>query len=126
MRGPGRSVQVRAAIGVAIGLLGLIGCSVSATDDAGDTESEHHTLDITVENGEVVDGPGPVDVSVGDHVELRVSADVSDEVHVHGYDLAQDVEPGEPAKISFVAKIPGQFDAELEEHHQTILVLEVR
>lgn len=126
MNSPHGSAQVRAAIVVAIGLLGLIGCTVSPNDDAGDFESERHTIDITIENGEVLDDAGPVEVSVGDHVELRVSADVSDEVHVHGYDVLQAVGPDDPATLSFVADVPGQFEAELEKHRQTILELRVR
>ena len=125
MNAPHGSVPLRAATGVAIGLLGLIGCSVSSTNGQ-DSDSQRHTIDITVEDGEVIDDPGPIEVSVGDHVELRVSVDVYDEVHVHGYDVLQAVDPDEPATISFVADIPGQFEAELEQHHQTILELQVR
>lgn len=119
-----RSASLRPTIAVILSLVGLVGCA-SAPDQPA-TEGEHHTIDITVEDGKVVDDPGPVAVSAGDHVELRVSSDVPDEVHVHGYDILQAVEPGEPATVTFVADIPGQFDAELEEHHHTILELEVR
>lgn len=126
MNSPGRFLPLQMVLGAVIAMLGLIGCSVSSMDDAGNSESKHHKIDITVENGEVLNDPGLVEVAVGDPVELRVSADVSDEVHVHGYDVLEAVEPGEPATISFVADVPGQFQAELEEHHQTILELQVR
>lgn len=124
MRGSTRSARMCVAAAASLGLFGLAGCSVSASDDPSDPE--HHTIDITIEDGKVVDDPGRVTVSVGDHVELHVSADVSDEVHVHGYDVLRAVEPGEPATVSFVADVPGQFEAKLEEHHQTILELQVR
>ena len=41
-------------------------------------------------------------------------ADVSDEVHVHGYDLLAEVSPDEPAVIVFRANAPGVFEVELE------------
>jgi hypothetical protein len=53
-------------------------------------------------------------VHQGDRVIVAVTSDVSDEVHVHGYDLKANVAPGKPARIAFVASIPGRFDIELE------------
>jgi hypothetical protein len=43
----------------------------------------------------------------------------------HGYDLMQDVEAGGTAKITFVASIPGQFEAELEQRGVQIAQLTV-
>ena len=54
------------------------------------------------------------DVSLGDVVTLRVTSDVADEIHVHGYDIMQDVGAGETAEVTFTADIPGQFEVELE------------
>ena len=51
--------------------------------------------------------------SAGERVRL-VEADVSDEVHVHGYDLLAEVSPDEPAVIVFRANAPGVFEVELE------------
>jgi heme/copper-type cytochrome/quinol oxidase subunit 2 len=79
---------------------------------------------VRVEDGEV-DGGGRVEVRQGSPVRLTVEADVSDEVHVHGYDLRADVEPGRPATLEFVADIPGIFEVELEESHLHLLELEV-
>jgi cytoskeletal protein RodZ len=63
------------------------------------------------------DGSGSirrVTIEPGQRVTLIVSADVADEVHVHGYDLMADVAPGSPARISFEASVPGRFEVELE------------
>jgi hypothetical protein len=43
-----------------------------------------------------------------------VHADVSDEVHVHGYDIHGDVSPESPSSITFTADAPGVFEVELE------------
>jgi hypothetical protein len=80
--------------------------SASPTPDAVEIEVE-------VEDGQV-QGPGDVEVARGERVRLVVEADVSDEVHVHGYDLLADVSPNEPAVIVFRANAPGVFEVELE------------
>jgi uncharacterized cupredoxin-like copper-binding protein len=64
-------------------------------------------------------------VKVGREVQVVVSSDVADEVHLHGYDLSAEVAPGEQAEIEFDATIPGQFEIELENRGQLIGVLEV-
>ncbi|MFP5330781.1 MAG: hypothetical protein ACLGHX_00235 [Acidimicrobiia bacterium] len=70
-------------------------------------------IDITV-TGETVSGGGRISVPQGSPVRLVVNADSSDEVHLHGYDLAAPVEPDTPALIEFVADIPGVFEIEFE------------
>jgi hypothetical protein len=54
-------------------------------------------------------------VQKGDRILLVVSSDVSDEVHVHGYDLMQNVAAGGTARIRFRATLPGRFEVELED-----------
>lgn len=61
----------------------------------------------------------------GDRVAVVVTSDVSDHVHVHGYDLFRDVGPGMPARIRFRAKLPGRFEIELEDRHTPIAELTV-
>ena len=48
-------------------------------------------------------------------VVLVVISDTEDEVHLHGYDISRDVAVGGTARVSFVAKIPGRFEVELEQ-----------
>ena len=83
------------------------------------------TIRIVVNNGELRGGLAHRTVKQGSKVVIRVSADVSDEVHLHGYDLARDVAPGKPAVIAFAADLPGRFEAELESRGQQILDLKV-
>ena len=70
---------------------------------------------IVVRGGLPVGGPRRVTVARGRRVILNVTSDVSDHVHVHGYDLMQDVGPGMPARIAFRATRPGTVEAELED-----------
>ena len=82
-------------------------------------------VNVEYENGEVVGGVVQADIQEGSQVLLVVRADVSDEVHVHGYDLSTNVTPGQPARITFRADVPGEFDVELEELSVPLAVLTV-
>jgi hypothetical protein len=61
----------------------------------------------------------------GDTVRFRVRSDVADEVHVHGYDLMKDIEPGQTITFSFPATITGIFEIELEDRGKQIAQLRV-
>ena len=61
----------------------------------------------------------------GDTVKFRVRVDVADHIHVHGYDLIKDVEPGKTITFSFPAEITGIFEIELEDRGEEIAQLRV-
>jgi len=75
--------------------------------------------------GGAIDGGGRIEVETGSQVRLVVTSDVADEIHVHGYDVFGDLEPGVAAVIEFTADIPGIFEVELEGSHLEILELQV-
>lgn len=81
-------------------------------------------IEVTV-RGDRVQGPDRAAIRQGEQVILVVHADVSDHVHVHGYDLMADVEPGRPARIRFRANVPGVFEVELEDAGRPLLELEI-
>ena len=81
---------------------------------------------VRVRRGRVLGGIRRTSVTRGRRVVLTVSADVRDEVHVHGYDLKRDVAPGAPARVAFGARLAGRFEIELERRGQLIAELEVR
>jgi hypothetical protein len=59
-------------------------------------------------------------VSKGDRVVIVVTSDVSDHVHLHGYDIMRDVAPGQIARLPFRATVPGRFEVELEDRELQI------
>jgi len=65
-------------------------------------------------------------VKQGRKVVIVVRTELSDHVHLHGYDLMADVGPGKPATIRFTATAPGRFEIELEERGLEFAELEVR
>ena len=80
---------------------------------------------IVVKNAKPVGGIRELDYTQGDQVRFKVVSDVSDEVHVHGYDLMKDVAPGHPVTFDFPASIEGVFEAELESRKEQIIELRV-
>jgi FtsP/CotA-like multicopper oxidase with cupredoxin domain len=61
----------------------------------------------------------------GETVRFRVVSDVPEEVHVHGYDIAKDLEPGKVTTVSFPATITGIFEIEYEHAGEQIGQLRV-
>jgi len=122
--------------------LALAGCgsgddaaapTASETTHAGHTTTETETTQtetapaaavtvrILVRDGGPVGGLARPKVSQDDRVVLVVDADVSGDVHLHGYDLEQSVAPGDPARIRFRATIPGRFEIELHAQPEIIV-----
>jgi len=64
---------------------------------------------------EIKDGamsPAEISVEEADQVTLRWTSDTPVEVHLHGYDLEEEVSPGEETDLSFEANLTGRFDIE--------------
>jgi len=87
-------------------------------------EPERTAIEVTFRDG-AVQGPTSFSATQGDRVRIIVHADVSDEVHLHGYNLMSDVTPEHPARIDFVADVPGVFECELEDAGIPLFELEV-
>ncbi len=85
---------------------------------------ERTIIEVTYRDG-AVRGPTSFTVTQGERVRLLVHADVSDEVHLHGYDLTADVTPQAAARIDFVANAAGRFEVELEGAGDPLLELEI-
>ena len=89
-------------------------------------EPAFDTVAIEVVNGRPQGGVVRETVAQGREVVIVVTADVTDHVHLHGYDLMADVAPGAPARLRFTADVPGRFEVELEDRGLRIAELEVR
>jgi hypothetical protein len=80
---------------------------------------------IVIKNGKPVGGIATLTYNKGERVRFKVDSDVSDEVHMHGYDIMKDVEAGGSVSFDFPATIEGIFEAELEDRGEQILELTV-
>ncbi len=100
------------------------------SDDTGatapaDQSPDGETYAIRVSGKEPVGGVQKVVVGKGDRVRFTVTSDQAEQVHVHAYDVIEDVRPGAPAHFDFAAEIEGVFEVELERAGVQILSLTV-
>ena len=99
----------------------------STSDSPSPTPSptpQRTVIEVSFRNG-AVQGPTRFTVTQGERVRIQVRADVSDHVHLHGYDLMADVAPGAPARIDFVANAAGVYECELEDAGTLLFHLEI-
>lgn len=87
-------------------------------------EPEVTLIEVTYRDG-AVQGPTRFEATQGDDVRIVVRADVTDHVHVHGYDLMADVAPGAPARLDFVADAAGVYEVELEDAGELLFQLAI-
>jgi hypothetical protein len=139
----GRTAPRRIAAALGLAVL-LAGCAGTAPDeeaagtsgsggngttaeptDAAPRSGAGRQLVVEVTGGEATGDTGRVPVGLGDEVTLSVTSDVADELHLHGYDLEAQLEPGQPAVLTFPADIAGVFEAELHEAGTVLLSLQV-
>ena len=80
---------------------------------------------INVVNGKPQGGIQKIVVNKGRPVRFTVKSDVSDEIHVHGYNFHKDVKKGGRVSFDFPATIDGIFVIELESRGEQIASLQV-
>jgi FtsP/CotA-like multicopper oxidase with cupredoxin domain len=93
--------------------------AASGTGSQTDTDSDvapeaPTTFRLTLKDAEVVGGVKTLTATKGDTVTIVISSDAPDQVHLHGYDIEKEAEPGKPARLRFKANVEGAF--ELESH----------
>ncbi|HEY0390198.1 MAG TPA: hypothetical protein VGC63_00630 [Solirubrobacterales bacterium] len=110
-------------IAVAIALLVVLKKDDSSSDVTSNAGGKTPT--IVIEHGKPVGGIRDLTYNKGERIHFVVDSDVSDEVHMHGYDIMKDVKAGGSVSFDFPASIEGVFEAELEGRKEQILELTV-
>jgi glucose/arabinose dehydrogenase len=82
-------------------------------------------IEVALAAGTVTPPPSRVAVPLGSPVELTVTSDVADEIHVHGYELEEAVAAGGSVTIRFTADQAGLFDVETHETEKFLTQLQV-
>jgi hypothetical protein len=80
---------------------------------------------ITIVGGQPQGGVQELEFTTGEEVRFEVVSDIAEHVHVHGYDVIQDVEPGKPVVFAFPADTDGVFEVELEDSATPIAELTI-
>lgn len=109
-------------IAVAIVLLAVLKKGDSSSDP---TNASGKVPAIVIKHGKPVGGIRELTYNKGEQIHFVVDSDVSDEVHMHGYDIMKDVKAGGSVSFDFPASIEGVFEAELEGRKEQILELTV-
>jgi plastocyanin len=95
-----------------------------STVDTSNAEATNNAT-ITITDGWVSEGPDAIKVKRGDQVRLVFTSNQPDELHLHGYDIAVQLEPNTPAVLEFTASYAGRFGYELHKAHREIGAIEV-
>ena len=108
--------------------------AATTTDDSGSEPSgekkkekpaESSVPVIEVAGGQPQGGIAGLDFNQGDEIRFDVTSDTADAVHVHGYDIEEEVPAGGTAKFDFPADLEGVFEVELHSSETQIAELTV-
>ena len=91
-------------------LMALVGC--------GAAEAEPVTLRLVVTSA-VPDDVLRWEVPLGSEVTIEISSEVSEELHLHGYELTADLQPGSTTTMEFTTDMTGAF--EIETHGDQVI-----
>lgn len=121
------SNTTRVVAGIAVIVIAIVLLVVLKKDDSSKTTSNTggKVTTIVIKHGKPVGGIADLTYNEGEQVRFKVDSDVSDEVHMHGYDIMKDVKAGGSVSFDFPATIEGVFEAELEGRKEQILELTV-
>ncbi len=97
----------------------------SGSNNNTSTSASGAPVTIHVVNGKPQGGIQKITLNKGDRVRFTVDSDVSDEIHVHGYNFHKDVKKGGSVSFNFPATIDGIFVIELESRGEQIASLQV-
>jgi hypothetical protein len=103
-----------ALVGTVVGAVGLAGCGSSSSSPGADLSPK--VIDITIHGDQVTPNGTDVDVSVGQPIELDVTADKPGEIHVHSSPQAQEFEYGQGSSTLHVKPIPAPGQVVVESH----------
>jgi heme/copper-type cytochrome/quinol oxidase subunit 2 len=101
------------------------GSSQGSSAPATDKTQQVVEVTVSVRDGKVTPKPHTVDVPIGSEVNLQVTSDVDDEVHVHGFDVEEPLEAGHTTTITLHADEKGVYEVETHETELQLLQLEV-
>ena len=104
------------------------------TEYDADVELAVRTIDLNItdgavtvvdNDGEILRGPQRLNVELNSVVALRVTSDVEEQVHIHGYDILRQIGNDTPTHFAFKATLAGVYEVELEGSSSLLLQLTV-
>ena len=84
------------------------------------------TVDVSIAGGKITaGGQAVVKAKPGQTVRITAVSDVSESLHVHGYDKTLDLKPGKPGSVEFKTSTKGIFEVETHESGKLVFKLQV-
>jgi hypothetical protein len=105
---------------------GDAGSGPTAVASAVASDTAQQTISFTVVKKKVTGDTGRVKVKLGTRLRITVLSDTAEEIHVHVYDLMQEIGANSPGSIEFVADKPGVIEVELEREKIPLTHLQVQ
>jgi len=131
----GAAVRRRSSRAVALVVIALAAGSLGplvwpSAAKAQPEEPVEQVFELRIEGGEVADDLRTLRVTQGASVRLRFTADAPRILHLHGYDIEQEVVPGRVTEMHLEAYAAGRFPLEIHDrsdhsHEAPLLVLEI-
>lgn len=100
--------------------------AMAMVEVAGEIAAPDLSITVGYAAGEIEIAADRFEVARYDIVEITVTSDVAEEVHVHGYNIRHDVAAGTRDPLRFKADIPGVFEIEFEHSRRSLLMLTVK
>ncbi len=134
------TVRILAAAAASVVLVCAAGCASS--DNAGGNHSGHQAgttsaspqpqaaslvIDVAIKGGNVTPTNAQFQANVGKPIELRVSSDAADELHVHSnpeHTFPVEAKPNQT--FTFTVEVPGSVEVELHQRGRTVATIQVR
>jgi FtsP/CotA-like multicopper oxidase with cupredoxin domain len=105
---------------------GAVALLVAASfSGCGASTSSSGPVTLHVVNGQPQGGIKTIRYKQGQTTDITVKSDTADEIHIHGYDLHQDVPANGTVRFRFPATTQGTFIIELEKESRQIASLQV-
>lgn len=115
-----------ALVVVAVVLFIVLGGNDSSSDSSTTSDAGKVPTVVVNKQGEPVGGIAELTYNKGDRIHFKVKVPFEEEVHLHGYDVMKEVpKGGGTVTYDLPAEIEGDFEAELEGHHEQIVQLTV-
>jgi hypothetical protein len=87
---------------------------IAAMSPASVAAAQELVFELRIESGRVPPNMRLIRVTQGDNIRLRWTSDRPITLHLHGYDIETQVEPGKVAEMALTARAAGRFP--VEEH----------
>ena len=124
------AAAILALMSVAVGCQsspGPGGGSEASTSSGAPQGAPETVIDVNIAGGNVTPTNGQFQAKVKEPIELRVTSDAADELHVHSVpEHTFTVKPGPNQEFTFTVDVPGRVEVELHELDKTVAIIQVQ